>query len=247
MTNSLYHTLNISRQDMMTRLQDLDVVSNNMANVNTAGYKSSRMNFQEMLNATNREGIHASGTQMFTTEGALRSTDNPYDWAIQGEGFFAVKMPDGKTAYTRNGQFNLDANHNIVTFNSFPLIWDGKVPENAVNITLTQDGTVNAVLADGSNVAAGKVQLTQFNNPTALVNAGNNLWTESTGSGKARTGTPGTNGLGTVISNRVEQSNVSLTRELTRMVTDQRAFQLSSKAFQQTDTMIQQAINLRKV
>ncbi len=246
MSSSLFHTLNISRQDMITRLADLDVISNNLANVNTAGFKSSRSNFQELLESTNREGIVTPSTQLMTNQGALWSSQNPFDWAITGEGFFPVRRPDGTTAYTRDGQFTLDANRNLVTANGYQLVWNGKIPENAINYNINQNGTVEALMPDGTKTIAGQVQLAQFTNPTGLIGAGKNTWIASAASGAARLGTPGTNNIGTTSGFTVEQSNVSMAREMTNLITDQRAFQLSTKAFQQTDMMIQQAINLRK-
>jgi flagellar basal-body rod protein FlgG len=246
MSSSLFHTLNISRQDMLTRLADLDVISNNLANVNTSGFRSSRSNFQELLDSSTRSGVYTPSTQIMTNQGALRSSQNPFDWAIQGEGFFPVRLPDGTTAYTRDGQFVMDANRKLVTSSGYPLVWNGQIPDNAINYSLKSDGTVEALLPDGSKTVVGSVQLAQFTNPTALIGAGKNAYIPSAGSGAARLGTPGTNNLGTTVGFTVEQSNVSMAREMTNLITDQRAFQLSTKAFQQTDVMIQEAINLRK-
>ncbi|MBE0698505.1 MAG: flagellar hook-basal body complex protein [Anaerolineaceae bacterium] len=250
MSSSLFHTLNISRQDMLTRLADLDVISNNIANVNTSGFKSSRSNFQELLDSVSaqREGIYTPSTQLNTNQGALKATQNPFDWAIEGEGFFPVRLPNGTVAYTRDGQFNLDANRTVVTSSGYPLVWSGQtIPADAVNISLNRDGTVEALLADGTKSVVGNVQLAKFANPTGLISAGRNTWIASLASGQAQLGTPGTNNLGTTGGYLVEQSNVSLSREMTNLITDQRAFELSTKAFQQTDTMITQAINLRKI
>jgi flagellar basal-body rod protein FlgG len=248
MSSSLFHTLNISRQDMLTRLQDLDVVSNNLSNMNTAGFKSSRSNFQELLANTNqRDGIRIPSTQALTGEGALKTTTNQLDWAIQGEGYFAVRLPDNTIGYTRDGQLHMDANRNLVTASGYKLIWSGtQVPPEATGITLRQDGTVQYALPDGTAVAAGTVQLAKFINPSGLTTHGNNVWLPSAASGAATMGVPGTGNLGTVANNQVEQSNVNIAREMTNLMTDQRTFQMSVKAFQQTDQMINQAINLRK-
>jgi flagellar basal-body rod protein FlgG len=250
MSSSLFQTLNISRQDMLTRLADLDVISNNLANVNTAGFRSSRSNFQELLDeaTSEREGIYTPSTQLSTNQGALKATDSPYDWAIQGEGFFQIRLPNNTTSYTRDGQFMLDANRRIVNASGYQLIWSGQtIPADAVSITLSRDGVVEAVRADGTKQNVGNVQLAKFANPTALISAGSNVYIASLDSGQAQLGAPGSNNLGTTSSNMVEQSNVSMAREMTNLSTDQRAFELSTKAFQQTDTMIGLAINLRKV
>lgn len=246
MSSSLFHTLNISRQDMITRLVDLDVIANNLANMNTAGFKASRSNFQELLEKANREGITIAGTQGLMQQGSLRDSGNYLDWAVQGEGFFGVRMPDGTTGYTRDGQFHLDGNRTLVTAAGLPVVWQGTIPNGISSLALTPDGQVEAVFPDGTHSICGRVQLSTFANPSALKIEGENLWIETASSGKAITGTPGTGNIGITLNNVVEQSNVDISREMTSMMADQRSFQLSVKAFQQTDTMIQQALNLRK-
>jgi flagellar basal-body rod protein FlgG len=248
MSPSLFHTLNISRQDMVNRLLDLDVTASNLANVNTSGYKSQRTNFQEMVNnaSASLQGISVSGTQMLTTQGTLKSSTSALDWAIQGEGLFAVTLPDGQTGYTRSGQFYLDSENNLVTASGYPLVWDGAIPDNMSDLAISQDGTVTALLTDGSTVTAGRVSLNVFANPTALSGQGSNVWLATDASGAAQSVQPGTGGSGWVTSHAVEQSNVDLSREMTNLVTLQRNFEMSVKAFQQTDSMISQAINMRK-
>lgn len=246
MSPSLFHTLNISRQDMLTRLADLDVISNNLANVNTAGYKANRSNFQEFLNEANLEGVRTPSTQLLTHQGALRSSQNPLDWAIEGEGFFQVRLPNGQTGYTRDGQFMLDANRRLVNSNGYPLVWNGQIPEDYVHLTLNRDGSVEALLATGTKSVVGQVQLAQFTNPTALISGGHNAFLPTAASGQPRVGNPGTNNLGITAGEKVEMSNANMAREMTQLMNDQRAFQLSTRSFQQTDTMIQLAINLRK-
>src|SRR5512147_3254489 len=133
MSSTLFSTLNISRTDILSRLRDLDVTSNNIANVNTSGFKANRSNFQEMLTEQLKEGTRIPNTQLMPMQGSLRDSDNPLDWAIQGEGFFSVTLPNGDTGYTRDGEFTLDANRDIVNANGYPLVWDGEVPETAVD------------------------------------------------------------------------------------------------------------------
>ena len=246
MPSSLFHTLTISRQDILSRMRDLDVTSNNLANVNTAGYKSSRANFQEMLNQQLKEGNQLRGTQMLTSQGTLKETTSSLDWAIQGEGFFSVTLPDGTVGYTRDGQLTLDAERNLVTASGYPLVWDGTIPEGTVNISVSADGTVSGQDAAGANVDLGTVGLTRFPNPSGLTSFGDNVWLESDASGAAQAGAPGDENFGTLSSFRVEQSNVELSQELTHLITLQRSFSMSLKAFEQTDSMISQAINLRK-
>jgi flagellar basal-body rod protein FlgG len=246
MPYSLFHTLNISRADMLSRLRDLDVTSNNLANVNTAGYKTNRSNFQEMLTEELKEGVRIPATQLMPAQGSLRDSTNPLDWAIQGEGFFSVTLPDGETGYTRDGQFGLDADRNLVTASGYLLVWDGEIPEDATDVSIEPDGTVLAMTADGQSQDIGNIELTRFANPTGLTSYGDNVWLESDSSGAAQTGAPGEENLGTIVSRKVEQSNVDLSRELTHLMTLQRSFSMSLAAFQQTDTMISLAINLRK-
>lgn len=246
MPASLFHTLNISRQDMLSRLSDLDVTSNNLANINTAGYKANRSNFQEMLNQQLKEGTQMRATQMLTTQGSLRDSTNPLDWAIQGEGFFSVTLPGGETGYTRDGQFSLDADLNLVTASGYPLVWEGEIPEGTTSISISPDGTVTALDADGASTEAGAIELTRFPNPSGLTGRGDNIWLESEASGAPQTGAPGSENFGVISAYRVEQSNVDMARELTHLMTLQRAFSMSLKVFEQTDAMISQAINLRK-
>ena len=243
---SLFQTLNISRQDILNHMLDLDVTSSNLANVNTSGYKATRSNFQEMLNEQLKEGTQLSSTQILTGQGTLRNSENSLDWAIQGDGFFSVTLPDGTLGYTRDGQFVLDAERNLVTASGYALVWDGTIEEGMTNVSVTSDGTVTATDADGATVEVGTVELTRFPNPSGLTLNGDNILLESDSSGAAETGAPGSENFGTLTSYRVEQSNVSMANELTRLMTIQRSLSMSLRAFQQTDTMITQAINLRK-
>lgn len=246
MSSTLFSTLNISRTDILSRLRDLDVTSNNLANVNTSGFKANRSNFQEMLTQHFKEGTRVANTQLMGMQGSLRDSDNPLDWAIQGEGFFGVTLPNGDTGYTRDGSFVLDAERNLVNANGYPLVWEGEVPEGATDISIGSGGTITALDADGKSTEIGTVKLTRFTNPTGLTGYGDNVWLESDSSGPAQTGAPGEENFGTVVSHKLEQSNVNLGREMARLMTLQRSFSMSISAFQQTDNMISQAINLRK-
>jgi flagellar basal-body rod protein FlgG len=246
MPSSLFSTLNISSQDILNRLRDLDVTSNNIANVNTSGFKANRSNFQEMLADQLKEGTRVVNTQLMLNQGSLVDSSNPLDWAIQGEGFFSVTLPNGDTGYTRDGEFRLDAERNLVNANGYALVWDGEVPDDAVDISISPDGTINARNAAGEITDIGNIELTRFPNPTGLTGYGDNIWLESDASGAAQVGAPGEEGFGIVASHKLEQSNVSLGRELSRLTTLQRSFSMSMSALQQTDSMISMAINLRK-
>lgn len=243
---SLFQTLMISSRDMLNRLVDLDVTGNNLANINNAGYKASRANFQELLDNTSKHGSRLPATQLLVGQGTLRTTDNPLDWAIQGEGFFAVRLPNGATGYTRDGEFHLDANRRLVTASGYPLIWQGQIPAGMVDLQLHQDGTVEVLLENGQRANAGVVQLSRFANPTGLASNGDNVWLESPASGKAQTGAVGQGAFGKIDCYSLEQANVDLSQEMTHLMTLQRSFQMSTRVLQQTDSMISQAINLRK-
>lgn len=245
MASNLFHTLNISRQDMYARLMELDDVSNNLANINTIGYKRSRLNFQELLDRGYREGNYIASTQVMTGQGAIRNSDNPMDVAISGEGFFAVDLGDGEVGYSRNGQFQLDADKNLVNSGGYPLVWEGQIPAGAEEIHFMQDGSIMARQGETWTIV-GRLELYRFNNPTALTRKGENIWLASEASGEAQAGQPGVEGMGQIVPRALEQSNVDLSYEVTRMITLQRAFQMSTRTFQQTDEMISGAIHMRK-
>ena len=246
MSSSLFQTLNISKQDILTRLTDLDVTSNNLSNSNTAGFKTSRSNFQEMLNQQLIEGTQLRSTQMLPAQGALRDSTNTLDWGIQGEGLLSVTLPDGTIGYTRDGQLSLDSEFKLVTSGGYPLVWSGQIVEGMTDISVSPGGSVSATDSKGVRAEIGTVQLTRFANPSGLTVYGNNLLLESDTSGAAQAGAPGAENFGIIKSSTVELSNVSLSQEMTHLITLQRSFSMSIKAFQQTDTMITQAINLRK-
>jgi flagellar basal-body rod protein FlgG len=245
MSSSLFHVLNISRQDMLSKLQDLDVVSNNIANLNVKGYKSNRSNFQEMLEGLNLEGTQLSSSQLQMIQGNIYQSGNPLDLAIQGDGFFGITIATGKTGYTRDGQFVLDANNRIVTPDGLPLVWTGTIPLDAQEIAVQPEGEVRVRIGDVWNVA-GTISLSRFPNASALQNNGNNILLETEASGKAITGAPMTTNFGSILAGAVEQSNVNLSQELTHLITLQREFEMSTKTFQTTDEMIMQALQMRR-
>ena len=246
MSPSLFQVLNISSKDMNARVEDLSNSSNSLANINTTGYKSSRLNFQELLDGATRSGVKASSTQVMTTQGKLQNTGILSDVAINGEGFFTVTLPDGKTAYTRDGSFVLDKNKKLLNGSGYPITFQGSIPPTATEVTIDQNGTIHALVEDAW-VNAGTIQLTRFTNPGGLTNIGSNLWSESLNSGKPQTGTPGSTNFGTLAPGNLESSNVNMADEMTHMIVIQRSFQMASKAFQTTAEMIDSAIRLRKV
>lgn len=245
MSTSLFHILNISRQDMMSKTNDLDVSGNNIANINTAGFKSSRANFQELLTARQLDGVRLSSTQIMTGQGNLKTTQNPTDLAIEGDGYFSFKMADGKTGYSRDGQLTVDSAGKLVNASGAVLNWSGTIPANQEEIQIQPNGLVKVrvgtVWSD-----AGTIQLTRFTNPSGLQNRGGNVFSETPASGTPQTGAAGSTNFGSIASYRTEMSNVDLAEEFTHLMSLQRNFQMSTKTFQQTDEMIDEAVHMRK-
>jgi flagellar basal-body rod protein FlgG len=244
MAKSTAQVLYTSRSSLMTHMMDLDVVSNNLANINSVGFKSSRSNFQELLNQQARTGIQIRSTQMDASQGAVRVSSNALDTAIEGGGFFSVTLPGNTTAYTRDGEFQLDSGGNIVTANGYRLVWTGTLPANTEEVKIDPTGIVMARVA-GAWSNAGTVSLTRFPNPSGLTGYGHSLFLATTVAGAPVTGAPGSAGFGTLQGYALEQSNVDTAQEMTHMLSLQRAFQISSSVFQQTDTMIGEAIHMR--
>jgi flagellar basal-body rod protein FlgG len=245
MADSLFQILNISQQDMLSRLLDLDVTSNNIANINTIGFKRNRANFQELLEQKQQSGVYMQPTQILQEQGSLTTTTNPLDLSITGEGFFQVRKPDGTTGYTRDGRFSLDANKRIVNASGNPLIWQGQIPAGAEEVQVQSNGGV--FTRQGTTwTQAGTIQIANFLNPTGLQVDGSNVFLATPASGNASLATPGTTNLGQIKSYTIEQSNVNMANEMTHMMQLQRSFQIASKTFQQTDTMISEAIAMRR-
>ena len=243
---------------------NIDVIANNLANVNTTGFKKSRADFQDLLyqttklpgsassattqNPTGIEvglGTRTAAVQKLFTTGDMQRTGNQLDLAIEGAGFFQVQLPNGDTGYTRAGAFKEDSTGQMVTSDGYPLLPNITIPENATNVSIGQDGTVTVFL-DGSatGTAAGTIELATFSNPSGLDSAGNNIYMETTSSGAPTTGTAGENGIGTLAQNFLEGSNVSIMEELVNMIAGQRAYEINSKAIKTADKMVQMVNNL---
>ena len=241
----------------------MEVVSNNIANVNTTGFKRERAVFEDLLyqnmtqvGASSTQdtqlpsgfsigtGVRVVATEKLHSQGNLTNTGNPFDLAVQGKGFFQVLMPDGSLAYTRDGSFQVNQEGQLVTAMGYQVQPAISVPEGALSVTVGSDGTVSALLP-GSNAPTqiGSVQLTNFINPPGLQPIGQNLLLESGSSGAPQTGTPGLNGLGTLMQGSVESSNVNIAEELVNMIETQRAYEMNSKAIQSADQMLQFVTN----
>jgi flagellar basal-body rod protein FlgG len=238
-------------------------VSNNLANVNTTGFKRSRAVFEDLIYQNLRQaggqtsqdtqlptglnigtGVRTVATEKIFTQGNIVQTGNALDVAVQGRGFLQVLLPDGNIGYTRDGAFQMDAQGQMVTSSGYVVQPGITIPENAQSITIGADGTISATLAGNPTpTEVGALQLADFINPAGLQPIGENLFTESAASGSPQAGAPGDNGLGTLIQGSVESSNVNVVEELVNMIETQRAYEMNSKAISTTDQMLQYVSN----
>lgn len=241
----------------------LAVISNNLANVNTTGFKAGRPVFEDLLYQNVRQvgaqssqntqlpsglmlgtGVRTVATEKLFTQGNLVQTNNSLDVAIQGRGFLQVLTPDGTVAYTRDGAFQLNSQGQLVTANGYLLQPGITIPQATLSITIGTDGVVSVTTAGSSaTTQVGSLQLADFVNPVGLQPIGGNLFTATTASGTAQTGTPGLNGLGTVVQGSVESSNVNVVEELVGMIEAQRAYEMNSKAISTSDEMLRYVTN----
>jgi flagellar basal-body rod protein FlgG len=242
----------------------LDVISNNLANVSTTGFKHSRVAFQDLLYQNLRQsganstqetqlptglqvgtGVVPVATETMFDQGNLQQTSNQFDIAINGQGFFQVQMPDGSTAYTRDGSFQINATGQLVTASGFTVTPAITVPAAAQSVTVGQDGTVTVTLQGKTTPQTiGTLQLANFINPPGLQANGQNLFLETAASGTPSANTPGTNGLGTVQQGFIETSNVNVVSELVNMIATQRAYEMNSKSIQTADQMLSKLSDL---
>ncbi|AKJ69714.1 MULTISPECIES: flagellar basal-body rod protein FlgG [Pandoraea] len=255
MIRSLY----IAKTGMDAQQTEMDVISNNLANVSTTGFKKSRAVFEDLMYQTIRQpgaqssqqtqlpsglqlgtGVEPVSTEKIFTQGNPQQTGNPNDVAIQGDGFFQVLLPDGTTGYTRDGSFTKDSNGQLVTASGYPLQPAITIPANALTMTIGTDGVVSVTQpGSAANVQVGTIQLATFVNNAGLQSKGQNLYLETAASGAPNVTAPGTNGSGTLAQNYVESSNVNVVEELVNMIQAQRAYQINSKAVTASDQMLQ--------
>jgi flagellar basal-body rod protein FlgG len=239
----------------------IDVTANNLANVNTSGFKKSRADFQDLLYQTIRApgtpstnntqsptgiqvglGSRPAAVQRIMLQGDYNHTTNALDIAIEGNGFFQVTMPDGSQSFSRAGAFKVDNQNRVVTSDGIVLEPSISIPNGAQDVTIGQDGTVTAILPNQSAPATlGQIQTARFANPAGLRALGKNLFQESDSSGAPELGTPGQDGRGTLLQGFLENSNVSVVEELVALITGQRAYEVSSKAIQTADDMLRTA------
>jgi len=250
--------LNIAATGMLAQQLNVEVISNNIANLNTTGFKRQRAEFQDLIYQDERpvgaqsssngtlvpvgvqvgSGVKAAAIYRITEQGTLLSTNNPLDIAIQGRGYFQIQMPDGTTTYTRAGSFQLSATGEIVTADGYIVQPGVTLPNNTVAVTVNANGQVLAQIAGQTTPqTVGQLQLAAFPNEGGLEQLGGNLLAETPASGAATTGNPGTTGYGTLQQGFVETSNVNVVSEITNLITAQRAYEMNSKVISTADQM----------
>ena len=255
----MMRSLHIARTGLDAQQTQLDVISNNLANVSTTGFKKSRAVFEDLLYQVIRQpgaqssqqtqlpsglqlglGVQTVATERIFNQGNLQSTGNSLDVAISGRGFFQILMPDGTTAYTRDGSFQVDSQGQLVTASGYPVQPNITIPQDALTVAIGRDGTVS-VTQPGATAPnnLGQIQLASFVNTAGLQSLGENLFAETAASGAPQANIPGTNGLGLLNQAMVETSNVNVAEELVNMIVAQRAFELNSRAITTSDQMLQ--------
>ncbi len=259
-------SLSIAATGMLAQQLNVEVISNNIANINTTGYKRQRAEFQDLLYqdllraGTNSSGagtVVPSGIQIglgvkpaavyrITEQGNLIITDNSLDLAINGKGLFAVELPSGETGYTRSGALGRSASGDLVTANGFIVQPGITIPDDAIDITINAEGEV-FVKIDGQTApqSVGQLQLANFPNEAGLQAIGDNLFLETTASGLATLGTPGAAGFGAIQQGALETSNVNVVAEITNLITAQRAYERNSRVIQASDEMLSSVVQLR--
>ncbi len=253
----------IAKTGLDAQQNRMAVISNNLANVNTKGFKQDRVVFNDLLYQNVRQvgaqssqdtqlpsglslgtGVRVVATEKLHSQGNIEQTENPLDLAIQGRGFFQILLPDGGLAYSRDGSFQINADGEMVTAGGYQLQPGITIPDNAISITVGSDGIVS-VLTPGSSAPTqvGNIQLADFINPTGLQPMGENLFLESAASGSPQTGTPGLSGLGSLVQGSLESSNFNVVEELVNMIETQRAYEMNSRAISTTDQMLSYVSN----
>ena len=255
----MIRSLWISKTGLDAQQTQMDVISNNLANVSTNGFKRSRAVFEDLLYQNIRQpgaqssqqtqlpsgmqlgtGVKPVATERIFAQGNLTQTTNNTDVAINGSGFFQITMPDGTTSYTRDGSFQVNSTGQLVTSSGYVVQPSITIPATAQSVTIAQDGTVSVTLPKTTAVSnLGTIQLANFVNPAGLSALGQNLYSATASSGTPLTGAPGSNGVGTLQQGYVETSNVNVVEELVNMIQSQRAYEINSKAITTSDQMLQ--------
>ena len=254
--------LNIAASGMLAQQLNVEVISNNLANLTTTGYKEQRAEFKDLLYQTENQvgaqgaesgtvvpsgiqlglGVKAGAIYRINQQGTMTNTNNPLDVGVQGAGYFQVTLPNGEIGYTRDGSFSLNATGEVVTQEGYPLATSITVPANAKSVTISSAGLVQANI-DGQTTPStlGTIELATFINPNGLEALGNNLFQETEASGQPQTGVPGEVGFGTVLQNYLESSNVDSVKAITDLIVAQRSYEMNSKVITAADQMMQTA------
>lgn len=259
----MIRSLQTAATGMDAQQRKIDTTANNIANVNTTGFKSSRAEFQELLYQqvrssgnpndggapTNVEvglGVKTAATQKSFAQGNLEATENPLDLAIEGQGFFQIRLRNGEEGFTRAGNLKVDAQGRLVNADGLELVPSITVPPDATGISISRDGRVSVTTpGDGSSIEVGQLQLANFPNPAGLKSLGRGLFSATDASGPANTGTPGDQGLGELSQGFLEGSNVQIVQEMVSMIVSQRSYEINSKVIRTADEMLRTATNLR--
>ncbi len=262
----MIRALHTASSGMNAQQMNIDNISNNMANVNTTGFKRSMMNFQDLVyqnliqpgSASTEDtqkpvglqlglGTRPSSSTKVNIQGALLQTENPLDIAIEGEGYFQVSKPDGTIVYTRDGSFKIDGEGNMVTSDGFLIEPQVTFPEDATAVTVGMDGTITALSGgDTEPQVLGNITLARFANSAGLNAIGRNLFEETPASGIPVVGTPGEEGVGTLSSGFLEMSNVDVVKEMVEMIRAQRAYQINSRVIRGADEMLQTVTDIKR-
>jgi flagellar basal-body rod protein FlgG len=262
----MVNALNTAASGMEAQMEQIEQITNNLANVNTAGYKRSRADFQDLMYETLQEpganssaqtqapvgiqrgmGVKVAGTQRNFEMGKPMHTKRDLDMFIQGDGFFVVQLPNGEQAYRRDGTFYRSATGRVETVDGYPLLPEMQLPSNSSRMDISEDGTVS-VYGNGANATkstVGQVQLATFINNGGLKAIGKNLYSSTDASGTPNLNAPGQGGTGAVVQGYIEGSNVEMVREMTEMISAQRAFEMNSKVLQSIDSILQNTANIR--
>lgn len=258
-------TLSIAATGMLAQQTNVDVISNNIANMNTAAYKRQRAEFQDLLyqqvsrpgSATGGDtrspagiqigaGVKTGGVYRINEQGALTQTSNPYDVAIEGKGYFQVTLPSGDTAYTRDGSFQLSDQGELVTQDGYPVQPGITIPQGAIDVSISKTGQVEVTLAGSAQPQVlGQLELASFMNESGLEAKGGNLFLETAASGQPTVAAPGEPGLGTLTQGFIEASNVNPVSEITALITAQRAYEMNSRVVKTADEMLATTSQLR--
>lgn len=259
-------SLSIGATGMLAQQTNVEIISNNIANMNTTAYTRRRTEFQDLLyqdlrragstSADNGDvvpagiqiglGVRTAAVYRITNQGNILKTENTFDLAIQGKGYFSIDLPSGQTGYTRDGSFQLNADGQIVTHDGYTVQPGITIPQNAINIAINDSGEV-LVTIDGTVTPqnVGQIQLARFQNEAGLTAIGNNLFLETDASGGATTANPNSTGYGSLLQGYLETSNVNVVEEITNLITAQRAYEMNSKVIETSDQMMATVTNIR--